>query len=274
MQSRKMTLLRLGVASLLCLFGWGATVFAFDGQSLVTGGSASFTSTGPLAEEGAVADGVCVATDCMRPFKARRYNLSGVLQSTLSYVYNQAGQLVKAKNYSTDDPPKLLSNTVYQYDASGRLTKVSYYDGGTLEYYGKSTYNADGRITKGTVYNASDELVYYGVVSYNAKGRISRITAYESDDSLQYVGRVTYNSAGRMTKFSIYDASDTLIAYFTFNYNSSGLMTRETLYLSLPWVGFVKWYYVTFAYKLGACAVGNEDPLFIWGMLATFSELD
>jgi hypothetical protein len=163
----------------------------------------------------------------------------------------------------------------YPDNTKGQLTKVSIYDTRkVLLYYGVSQYNAQGQITKGSAYGPGDTLLYYGKCNYNAQARLTKISLYESNDSLKYVGKITYDSKGRMSKLSIYDDANVLVAYLTFTYNStSGLMTKETAYVVLPFVGAMKTYYVNFAYQTGACAPGNTDPLFIWGMLATFSEL-
>jgi len=268
--------------SCLLVLAWGTLIgqptkaSAYDLQTPV-GSAGGLPSLAPFA--GTSPEALAAAVDCKRTYKASRYLPSGTLDQLMKYVYNKTGQLTKTNSFDGTDTSQLESYVTYKYNTEGQLTKVSVYDASkVLLYYGVSQYNAQGQITKGSAYGPGDNLLYYGTCTYNAQGRLTKITLYESDDSLKYVGKLTYNKKGQMTKLSIYDdaaaTANDLVAYLTFTYNSTtGLMTKETVYVIVPFFGAIKYYYVNFAYQTGTCAPGNTDPLFIWGMLATFSEL-
>ena len=137
---------------------------------------------------------------------------------------------------------RLGNKTAYEYDASGRITKVTEKkpDGTTAAHvsYSYDSFDNMTGITRGDgmkyviAYNAFRNLESIGVdgsadklVTYtykNGNGRLKKI-AYANGDYMT----ATYNSAGQMTSEKWYDSADTLTAHYRYVYDGQGNIVRS-----------------------------------------------
>ena len=134
------------------------------------------------------------------------------------------------------------NKTAYEYDASGRTTKVTSKaaDGAELAHvsYAYDTFDNLTQIVRGDgmkyvlAYNAYHNLESIGVdgeeeklVQYTYKtgnGRLKGIT-YANGDRMS----VTYNSAGQMTGEKWFDKDDNLTAHYKYVYDGQGNIVRS-----------------------------------------------
>ena len=137
---------------------------------------------------------------------------------------------------------RLGNKTAYEYDASGRITKVTEKkpDGTTAAHvsYSYDSFDNMTGITRGDgmkyviAYNAFRNLESIGVdgradklVTYtykNGNGRLKKI-AYANGDYMT----ATYNSAGQMIAEKWYDSADTLTVQYRYVYDGENIHRQK-----------------------------------------------
>jgi RHS repeat-associated protein len=128
---------------------------------------------------------------------------------TLTRVYDLMGRLTSY----TDGAGNAF---VYQYDADGRLTQLTY-PGGKIV-----TYAYDGASRLSTVTDWANRVTTY---SYDNDGRVIRIQ--RPNGSVQ---TLTYDSAGQLTQLTDLEAFQGTIIYSgSYGYDLAGQLTGETL---------------------------------------------
>jgi RHS repeat-associated protein len=156
------------------------------------------------------------------------YSTSGYVSSladsggrTTAYGYDGAGHLT-----SVNGPIGLTS---YQYDASNRMTKIVYPNGGVKNY----AYDAKNRVVSEDDGNGNDLLTYaYGASSTTVTDALGHATVYQftHQGGLNKVTRVT-DAASGVTNF-VYDSnlnlitvSDPLARVTHYGYDANGNVT-------------------------------------------------
>lgn len=178
------------------------------------------------------------------------------LQSTSTWRYNDAGQLLEFKvdyvNAGTADVRR-----EYTYDAQGRVAGVKHYSGDTHTYAETRTYQGTTVYVEGKRNNA---VAYTYEIIFDAKGNLTkevyddkmanddRVTAYlEYDDKVSYAytpgspGNTKNNPVKILYTFSNPAISENYTETNVYEYNSEGYVTKRTtsnnrLVPEAPWV--------------------------------------
>lgn len=124
-----------------------------------------------------------------------------------------------------------MQNTVYEfhkysnyreYDADGKLNKISYCSSGSVVVVRIFTYDAEGKLTTQTVKTNSSELIYN--YFHDAAGRLVKINEqHEGSLGHTYTREVlyTYDANGNLIKeeYTSYDAGKDGVQYITYRYS-------------------------------------------------------
>ncbi|NES99667.1 MAG: DUF4114 domain-containing protein [Sphaerospermopsis sp. SIO1G1] len=167
----------------------------------------------------------------------------------ISYTYNTRSQLTRQENadgsvleYTYDDRGNLTSatdsrgTTSLEYDASDRLTQITYANGRFLAY----TYDASNRRTSMT--DQSGNTVNY---SYDSIGRLAGLSDGDGNSIVDYtyddLGRLTredngngtyttytFDTVGQLTNIVNYAPDDSVNSQFDYSYDILGRQTGVT----------------------------------------------
>jgi hypothetical protein len=135
--------------------------------------------------------------------KTSRYKPSDATnpESYVTYKYNTKGQIT---DVSVFDGSTLKYKGTSQYNTTGRLTKGSAYDdNGTLIYYGVCTYNTSGKISKVSAYTPDKSLQYVARIQYSS-GRITKVSIYNASDVIQAYITYNYDGKGRLSRETLH----------------------------------------------------------------------
>lgn len=125
---------------------------------------------------------------------------NGFVTSGDYYDYNDAGQVIKHKEYS-------LSNTTYYY----------------------YTYNASGQLSRKQAhdfYNKPSTAVEY---TYDAAGKVIKENYFGKDGKLSHYISYTYDKAGNNIEKSTYEPNKKLIRMFKYKFNAQNLISEEQI---------------------------------------------
>jgi hypothetical protein len=126
-----------------------------------------------------------------------RYNQDGSVEEKEVFIHD-GFQRQKATAYKGDGT--VISNTVYSYDAEGKLiTWSSYKEDGALLLKGTHMYRPDGKPLEGTIYNANGSVMSKTIFKYDSNGKP--------------VEDAVYNSAGVMFQKNVHGKEDASILY-------------------------------------------------------------
>ena len=141
------------------------------------------------------------------------------LGNKTAYEYDASGRITKvtSKNSCCVD----LANVSYKYDAFDNMTEIARGDG--MKY--SLAYNVFHNLEAIGIDGKTEKLINYEY--RNGNGRLKQIT-YANGDKM----KATYNSVGQMIAEKWYDASNTLTAHYKYVYNAHGNIVRTLDILS------------------------------------------
>ena len=113
------------------------------------------------------------------------YTAGGSLSATITY--NSSGQAVKAVSAG------ISSYQTFEYTGN-QVTKFSDYDGTTLQDYSVYHYNSSGQVDKMTTYDASNKMTGYDVLTYDANGNVIRNDGYDGSSTLVSSTKYEYDT--------------------------------------------------------------------------------
>jgi hypothetical protein len=125
---------------------------------------------------------------------------NGFVTSGDYYEYNDAGQLIKHKDYS-------LSNTYYNY----------------------YSYNASGQLIRKQTHDFYDKPSSAVEYVYNANGNILKENYFGKDGKLSHYIQYTYDEAGNNTEKATYEPNKKLIRTFKYKYNAQNQISEEQI---------------------------------------------
>lgn len=166
------------------------------------------------------------------PIKISTYISSGETSSMTGYVTNEYDTVGNVIKTSTCGPTGIVSAyTVYEYNATGGMTKETTYMAGEYNSYTTYEYNEAGKITKESEYDINGDLAEYTTTEYDDAGRMVRVTIYNGFTGLaKKATTYEYNEANRLAKTSSFDVAGNLTAYSTIEYNSDGKKAKISVY--------------------------------------------
>ncbi|GEM_PF-5877981 len=145
-----------------------------------------------------------------RRVEERVLNTSGTT-STRKYTFKTSGVATgkRDKREEYDKDGNLIQYIVYQYDSQGRFSGI--------EIYLKNPTPPDtlqGRVT----------------VEYNAEGKQTTGTRYNADDTVAETYTYTYNSQGLLSRKDIKNPLGVLVSYSLFSYEQGPLIGDQMEY--------------------------------------------
>ncbi len=140
--------------------------------------------------------------------------------SSLSYVYNDGGEITSTTESSVDGPTTVLT---YQYDTAGNRSEMAATIDGTADFVDDYVYDSLGRVVSVVEHGVSggNAVAEKEIdIAYNEDGTISSIDRY--DDSVLVVeGDYSYDEYGRLVGL-VYHQGDTVLNSYAWTYSSSG----------------------------------------------------
>lgn len=107
-------------------------------------------------------------------------HISGTISRT-HYVYTDN---TVAEQDVNDDGTKVYEETIYTYDANGKLLKEEFFEDGELLDYKEYTRDTDGKAMEKRSYSVSDAeatLTRKMVYTYDENGNLTEVNTYEND---------------------------------------------------------------------------------------------
>ena len=145
----------------------------------------------------------------------------------LDHIENSEGNWIQDFGYNDDGSIEYYAR--YEYDANGNNTRTIYYTPNVLvSHYCDKTYNSnnqetssirrtqDGRVEGSDIYE----------VEYNADGKETRTVYYNSDGSVKNYEDYEYGANGKKTRAVRCDASGNVKEYTVYEYGTNGKKTR------------------------------------------------
>lgn len=168
-------------------------------------------------------------------------------RNTLAYyAYDEQGRRITARGEEIAELTGLYdtgSNMNLEYDASGKISKITQGWGNTVNCLATPTYDADGRWLSTDVQTSSRS--YTSVFTYDDQGRVASLTVpqeyYTDPRTITY----TYNDAGQLAQkvHSYNDGRYVLTTDYTYE---NGLLVREEISY---WFRYGEAYTSTYAYS-------------------------
>lgn len=141
---------------------------------------------------------------------------------TVEYTYDDYGNVVQERAVDSVDGEvtEQITRYEYQYDEAGRMTKKTWEDGATQEYF----YDEKGNCVR-TVRESEESGRWEQLSTYDEKGNIIRSVSYQ-DGEQDYLTEQTYDERGNLIKSTthtwqnhtqgrelVYDGSGTMIKH-------------------------------------------------------------
>ena len=174
------------------------------------------------------------------------------LGNKTAYEYDVSGRTTKVTSKKGDGTE--LANVSYAYDSFDNMTEIARGDG--LKY--ALTYNAFHNLASIGVDGKADKLIRYDYK--NGNGRLKQIT-YANGDAM----KATYNSVGQMVAEKWYNAANTLIAHYKYVYDGQGNIVR-----SLDILAGIEYNYT---YENGRIVRAAESSIILSGEIVTAKNL-
>ncbi len=135
-------------------------------------------------------DNICTvyaAEDLSSTVLERHYlNNDGSVAYSYSYVYNDAGRLIRRNKL---DSAGLLSGfSEYEYDQTGRNTRINCYEDDEYKCYFLNAFDGNGRKTEAAEYDPDGTLIERWVYEYDRHGDIVTITLYSASGAVLGTG--------------------------------------------------------------------------------------
>jgi hypothetical protein len=103
---------------------------------------------------------------------------------------------------------------VYVYDANGYMTEQSEYEPPerliTKKTY-RNEFDAEGRLTTASIYDADGKLDHRIVRNYNYRGLLADGTTYDRNGSVSNKSVFTYDEKGGLAEFALYNSMGVLV---------------------------------------------------------------
>ena len=141
------------------------------------------------------------------------------LGNKTAYEYDASGRTTRVTSKKADDT--VISQVAYAYDGFDNMTEIARGDG--MKYI--LAYNAFHNLESIGVDGKEDRLVTYAYK--NGNGRLKQIT-YANGDTM----KATYNSIGQLTAEKWYNAANVLTAYYQYVYDGQGNIVRSIDFLA------------------------------------------
>ena len=174
------------------------------------------------------------------------------LGNKTAYEYDVSGRTTKVTSKKGDGTE--LANVSYAYDSFDNMTEIARGDG--LKY--ALTYNAFHNLASIGVDGKADKLIRYDYK--NGSGRLKQIT-YANGDAM----KATYNSVGQMVAEKWYNAANTLTAHYKYVYDGQGNIVR-----SLDILAGIEYNYT---YENGRIVRAAESSIILSGEIVTAKDL-
>ena len=174
------------------------------------------------------------------------------LGNKTAYEYDASGRITKvtSKNSCCVD----LANVSYKYDAFDNMTEIARGDG--MKY--ALAYNAFHNLESIGIDGKTEKLVNYEYK--NGNGRLKQIT-YANGDKM----KATYNSVGQMIAEKWYNAANTLIAHYKYVYDGQG-----NIVCSIDMLSKIEY---TYSYENGRIIRAAENDITLNGEIVTSKKL-
>ena len=135
-------------------------------------------------------DNICTvyaAEDLNSTVLERQYlNSDGSVAYSYSYVYNDAGRLIRRNKF---DSAGLLSGfSEYEYDDAGRNTRINCYEDDEFSCYFLNTFDDSGRKSEAAEYDPDGTLIERWVYAYDRHGDVASITLYSASGAVLGTG--------------------------------------------------------------------------------------
>ena len=174
------------------------------------------------------------------------------LGNKTAYEYDVSGRTTKVTSKKGDGTE--LANVSYAYDSFDNMTEIARGDG--MKY--ALTYNAFHNLESIGVNGKADKLIRYDYK--NGSGRLKQIT-YANGDAM----KATYNSVGQMVAEKWYNAANTLTAHYKYVYDGQGNIVR-----SLDILAGIEYNYT---YENGRIVRAAESSIILSGEIVTAKNL-
>lgn len=146
-------------------------------------------------------------------------------------VYNAQDQLIRitTTEHSVAAPTAPVVTTVYtiEYNAQGNASKVSKSVDNQLQLHYEMEYNASGKVTKQSEFNAQGSLASYTTAQYDGNGALTGITTHKEGTSVEATSTYQYVDGNLVRKSvqNLYDL-DTQ-AYYNADYTYTYFLDKE-----------------------------------------------
>ena len=174
------------------------------------------------------------------------------LGNKTAYEYDVSGRTTKVTSKKGDGTE--LANVSYAYDSFDNMTEIARGDG--MKY--ALTYNAFHNLASIGVDGKTDKLIRYDYK--NGNGRLKQIT-YANGNTMKAV----YNSIGQMVAEKWYNAANTLTAHYKYVYDGQGNIVR-----SLDILAGIEYNYT---YENGRIVRAAESSIILSGEIVTAKNL-
>lgn len=133
-----------------------------------------------------------------------------------------SGKNATAEEFSNESVEEITYN-VYEYDASGNMVRVTYYDiNGEISYWYIYEYGDDGNRSQDTRYNNDGEIVSWVEPKYDADGKEIRFTYYDADGKITGWVIMEYDADGKEIQSVDYVAGGEEYSRCTYRYDDDG----------------------------------------------------